>query len=220
MLNINQNNFFDKSPMHSPSKVLNELDLLSVNGKFLPKSGEVTPAASPTTPTHFREMSDHWRRKSLNSSACFEHTISDEFAHIHLNVSERRHSNDKIISRATCNKRINHNISNKIVLAKVIRSENDTFGDEEEEDIEIIDLNEDEENLTKIHENCYPNCDVNVWLRSCEEEIIEPISGVVSGNIPSWINGSLLRNGPGSIKVGFVEQKIENSLNFNGFHFV
>ncbi|XP_045461603.1 carotenoid isomerooxygenase [Harmonia axyridis] len=51
-------------------------------------------------------------------------------------------------------------------------------------------------------EELYPNCDVNVWLRSCEEEIIEPLEGVVKGTIPSWLQGSLLRNGPGSLKVG------------------
>ncbi|CAH0550459.1 unnamed protein product [Brassicogethes aeneus] len=49
---------------------------------------------------------------------------------------------------------------------------------------------------------CYPNCDVNVWLRSCEEEIIEPIEGVVSGHIPKWLKGCLIRNGPGSLKAG------------------
>ncbi|XP_052893451.1 carotenoid isomerooxygenase isoform X1 [Anopheles moucheti] len=48
----------------------------------------------------------------------------------------------------------------------------------------------------------YPNCDVNVWLRSCEQEIVEPIEGKVQGTIPDWLNGSLLRNGPGSLKVG------------------
>ena len=42
----------------------------------------------------------------------------------------------------------------------------------------------------------------NVWTRSCEEEIVKPIKGVVKGNIPEWINGSLLRNGAGSMKVG------------------
>lgn len=42
----------------------------------------------------------------------------------------------------------------------------------------------------------------NVWTRSCEKEIIKPIKGIVRGKIPSWINGNLLRNGPGSIKVG------------------
>ncbi|XP_043471150.1 carotenoid isomerooxygenase isoform X3 [Leptopilina heterotoma] len=50
--------------------------------------------------------------------------------------------------------------------------------------------------------NLYPNCDGSIWTRSCEREIIEPIFGKVSGNIPKWLNGSLLRNGPGSLKVG------------------
>nr|CAI5820208.1 unnamed protein product [Callosobruchus analis] len=48
----------------------------------------------------------------------------------------------------------------------------------------------------------YPNCDVNVWLRSCEKEIVEPISGVIKGHIPPWLNGCLIRNGPGSLKAG------------------
>ncbi|KAH8406990.1 hypothetical protein KR222_003339 [Zaprionus bogoriensis] len=48
----------------------------------------------------------------------------------------------------------------------------------------------------------YPNCASDVWLRSCEREIVAPIEGHVSGQIPSWLNGSLLRNGPGSWKVG------------------
>ncbi|XP_050089523.1 carotenoid isomerooxygenase isoform X1 [Anopheles aquasalis] len=50
--------------------------------------------------------------------------------------------------------------------------------------------------------NMYPNCDVNVWLRSCEQEIVQPIEGTVKGTVPEWLNGSLLRNGPGSLKVG------------------
>lgn len=48
----------------------------------------------------------------------------------------------------------------------------------------------------------YPNCESSVWLRSCTEEVIEPISGIIVGTIPTWLNGSLLRNGPGSLKVG------------------
>lgn len=48
----------------------------------------------------------------------------------------------------------------------------------------------------------YPNCDVTVWLRSCEKEIILPIRGEKSGEIPSWLNGSLLRNGPGKMQFG------------------
>ncbi|XP_011293729.1 carotenoid isomerooxygenase isoform X1 [Musca domestica] len=49
---------------------------------------------------------------------------------------------------------------------------------------------------------CYPNCDSSVWLRSCVKEIIEPLEGHVIGTIPTWLNGSLLRNGPGNWKVG------------------
>lgn len=41
-----------------------------------------------------------------------------------------------------------------------------------------------------------------MWLRSCEHEIIEPIEGETKGIIPGWLNGQLLRNGPGSLKVG------------------
>lgn len=48
----------------------------------------------------------------------------------------------------------------------------------------------------------YPKCDCSVWLRSCEQEILKPIYGKVSGEIPKWLSGNLLRNGPGSLKVG------------------
>uniref|UniRef100_A0A8C7GDS1 Beta-carotene 15, 15-dioxygenase 2, like n=1 Tax=Oncorhynchus kisutch TaxID=8019 RepID=A0A8C7GDS1_ONCKI len=34
------------------------------------------------------------------------------------------------------------------------------------------------------------------------EEIPEPITTVIKGNIPSWINGSFLRNGPGKFEFG------------------
>ena len=46
------------------------------------------------------------------------------------------------------------------------------------------------------------NYDKKMWLRSCEHEIVEPINGVLSGDIPTWVNGSLLRNGPGALNVG------------------
>lgn len=39
-------------------------------------------------------------------------------------------------------------------------------------------------------------------MRSCTDEVIKPIKGAVSGVIPQFLNGSLLRNGPGSLKVG------------------
>lgn len=49
---------------------------------------------------------------------------------------------------------------------------------------------------------CYPNCASDIWLRSCAKEIIDPIEGHIKGHIPTWLNGSLLRNGPGNWKVG------------------
>lgn len=39
-------------------------------------------------------------------------------------------------------------------------------------------------------------------MRSCDVEVTEPIQGVVTGHIPAFLNGTLLRNGPGSLKVG------------------
>lgn len=48
----------------------------------------------------------------------------------------------------------------------------------------------------------YTKCDCSVWLRSCEAEILEPITGQIQGQIPRWLNGSLMRNGPGKLEVG------------------
>lgn len=49
----------------------------------------------------------------------------------------------------------------------------------------------------------YANCDSSVWMRSCEEEVIEPLqSSEITGSIPEWLTGTLLRNGPGNLKVG------------------
>lgn len=218
-LNIPQSEFFDKSPMHTPSKVLNKLDLLSVDGMFLPKSncpsGNVTGHSSlshtPVACRRYKTVSNEFlRRRSMISDVYFEHTISDEFSHINLSIKERRpstSSTDSLYSfpSASQAKRISYtknNIeNNQIIIAKVLAD------DGEEDQIEIIDLDDDEEyhssfNTKEPKENCYPNCDVEVWLRSCEQEIIEPVEGVVTGEIPAWINGGLLRNGPGSIKVG------------------
>ena len=50
--------------------------------------------------------------------------------------------------------------------------------------------------------NFYPNYDMEVWLRTCEQEILKPIEGIMTGEIPAWVNGALLRNGAGKIKVG------------------
>lgn len=220
-LNIPQSEFFDKSPLHSPSIILNKLDLLSADGVFIPKSncqsGNVTGHSSlsntPIRRSRYKTVSNEFlRRRSLRADVYFDHSISDEFSHINLTVRERRPSTGSNDSesyysftsaphpqRVVYRKSISEN--NQIIIAKVLAD------DGEEDQIEIIDLDDDEEyhssvNTSQPMENCYPNCDVEVWLRSCEQEIIEPVEGIVSGDIPRWISGSLLRNGPGSIKVG------------------
>ncbi|XP_017759905.1 PREDICTED: carotenoid isomerooxygenase isoform X1 [Eufriesea mexicana] len=66
------------------------------------------------------------------------------------------------------------------------------------EDCVKTDKNESEEKK----ENYFPNCDASVWMRSCKKEVIEPITGELTGKIPSWLKGTLLRNGPGSLQVG------------------
>lgn len=212
-LNIPQTEFFDKSPIHTPTKVLQSLDLLSVDGKFEHKRGHSPfDASGNSSYTHtpirrFQTQTNEFlRRKSLHSDVYYDHTISDEFSHINLTIKERRPSvgNGEPFPSLTSKRVVYRKFSetNQIVIAKVL-----TDGGDEDE-IEIIDLDDDEEYHSSFNathqpkENCYPNCDVNVWLRSCEQEIIDPVEGVVSGEIPSWINGSLLRNGPGSIKVG------------------
>ncbi|XP_046387976.1 carotenoid isomerooxygenase-like isoform X2 [Ischnura elegans] len=51
-------------------------------------------------------------------------------------------------------------------------------------------------------EELYPNCDIDIWLRSCEQEVPEPVEGKTTGVIPHWIKGTLLRNGPGLHHIG------------------
>lgn len=221
-LNIPQMDYFEKSPAHTPGQVLNSLDLLSVDdGKFFKTdSGDsstyATPVARRRFKTQFSEIAQ--RRQSLKSDVFYDESISDEFSYINLTIKERRpstgfqlndqtpHFNNEPVSskRVVFTKNISND--NQIVIAKVLAD------DGEEDQIEIIDLDDDEEHHSPksfptppLPQDLYPNCDVKVWLRSCEQEIINPIEGVVSGEIPSWINGSLLRNGPGSIKVGDME---------------
>ncbi|XP_032514961.2 carotenoid isomerooxygenase-like [Danaus plexippus] len=61
--------------------------------------------------------------------------------------------------------------------------------------------------MEQCKEKLYPNCDNQVWLRSCEVEVNEPITGEITGEFPRWVRGSLLRNGPGSLKVGSMRFK-------------
>lgn len=214
------NSYFDKSPAHTPTTVLKSLDLLSVDGTIYPVSGQSTPcsenSSNVTTPVRYKTVKINpenvQRRKSLVSDLCYEQSISDEFSHIQLSIKERRvstGSNDATtfnplhaFNEQNSLKSLKTDKENKFVVTKIIN---------DDDEIEIIDLDDDDErhkSFSRSHspkplrQNLYPNCDVNVWLRSCEKEIIEPINGILSGSIPSWINGCLLRNGPGSIKVG------------------
>lgn len=41
-----------------------------------------------------------------------------------------------------------------------------------------------------------------LWLRHCDANTKTPVSGTVQGTIPSWLNGRLIRNGPGGKRVG------------------
>ncbi|XP_039751227.1 carotenoid isomerooxygenase-like [Pararge aegeria] len=54
-------------------------------------------------------------------------------------------------------------------------------------------------------EKLNPEYDMQPWLRSCEVEIKKPIGGETTGTIPQWLQGTLIRNGPGSIKCGSEE---------------
>lgn len=49
--------------------------------------------------------------------------------------------------------------------------------------------------------NYWTKFDEATYHRSCREEIINPIHGKVSGTIPKWLNGTLIRNGPGLIEI-------------------
>ncbi|GAB0096141.1 Carotenoid isomerooxygenase [Sergentomyia squamirostris] len=68
----------------------------------------------------------------------------------------------------------------------------------------LISDSKDNENRSKVYsgEDLYPNCDASIWTRSCVKELVEPIEGEMTGNIPPWICGSLIRNGPGNLKFG------------------
>ncbi|KAB7504835.1 Carotenoid isomerooxygenase [Armadillidium nasatum] len=69
--------------------------------------------------------------------------------------------------------------------------------------------------------NYYPNCDARVWLRSCTHPVEKPISGIQIGVIPTWLNGSLIRNGPGRIQVGkdTYNHLFDGSALLHRFHF-
>ncbi|KAG7158541.1 carotenoid isomerooxygenase-like [Homarus americanus] len=69
--------------------------------------------------------------------------------------------------------------------------------------------------------NYYPNCDATIWIRSCTNQITQPLSGVQSGVIPRWLRGALIRNGPGRIQVGEQQYNhiFDGSALLHRFHF-
>lgn len=42
----------------------------------------------------------------------------------------------------------------------------------------------------------------SLWLRECSEETAEKVEGHVKGTIPEWLEGRVIRNGPGTLHVG------------------
>ncbi|KAK9307101.1 hypothetical protein QLX08_002434 [Tetragonisca angustula] len=85
-----------------------------------------------------------------------------------------------------------------LLHGKRIKLSKTSFRLDDVEDCLKVKENESEEEKV----NYFPNCDASVWMRSCKQEVIEPIIGEVTGRIPSWLRGTLLRNGPGSLQVG------------------
>lgn len=59
------------------------------------------------------------------------------------------------------------------------------------------------ENQTKMTEEDSPSAKfVRVMLRSCNGEVSTPLRGQTAGEVPRWLRGSLLRNGPGLRRIG------------------
>ncbi|XP_025269761.1 carotenoid isomerooxygenase isoform X1 [Camponotus floridanus] len=67
----------------------------------------------------------------------------------------------------------------------------------------------------------YANCNSSLWTRNCQEEVIEPFqSSEITGSIPEWLTGTLLRNGPGNLKVGeyHYQHLFDSSALLHKFH--
>ena len=42
----------------------------------------------------------------------------------------------------------------------------------------------------------------SMWARNCDTDTAKPVEGTLEGTIPSWLDGRLVRNGPGQRHVG------------------
>ncbi|XP_053683586.1 carotenoid isomerooxygenase [Sabethes cyaneus] len=169
-----------ESPCPSPevTKILN-MDFLTINGRFTPKSSRSSACSTRT------------------ASVCASPTPSE--------ADDNEDAGNDQRNRATPVFTWNPlPTTSSIVYAKHKDSDVKFLRyDEDSSDTGSSVVSDTEEDGKEEQpKELYPNCDVNVWLRSCEKEIVEPIEGLVKGEIPEWLNGSLLRNGPGSLKVG------------------
>ncbi|XP_026687649.1 carotenoid isomerooxygenase-like [Diaphorina citri] len=63
-------------------------------------------------------------------------------------------------------------------------------------------------------DSIFDNVDAGVWFRDCHTEVDQPVQGTVEGVIPSWIDGVLIRNGPGSWNVG--EESFDHLFDCSG----
>ncbi|XP_014472372.1 PREDICTED: carotenoid isomerooxygenase-like isoform X2 [Dinoponera quadriceps] len=78
----------------------------------------------------------------------------------------------------------------------------DAFEDAEPRTSEVYDSTNHNGNCSTSRDTSRDFRDNLVWLRNCEQEVVEPLAGELTGNIPKWLKGTLLRNGLGSLKVG------------------
>ncbi|XP_053676570.1 carotenoid isomerooxygenase [Anopheles nili] len=207
---------FPESPCASPFEPMRLLpmDFLQINGRFTPHSACSTRSCSLATSPVPPEPADVTMEQESPG------TRPRKWSLPHLPAEA---SKFEVSGRATpvftwnpmpTTGRVVYALDDKsqqIVFSQLEQEETIETSESEvsnsDEDAPEDDASEEDEPVQddqKGHgkKDMYPNCDVNVWLRSCEHEIVEPIEGIVQGTVPEWLNGSLLRNGPGSLKVG------------------
>lgn len=129
---------FPHTPEGSPAKILKTLDLLGINGRFM---GADTSRGSSVLHSpinqNLRAYKQIDRRSSFTSDEVYDHTISDEFAEVHISIKERRQSTSLINDNFYENEFDSSNylgrspkkhtifskaVENSIILAKVIFS--------------------------------------------------------------------------------------------------
>ena len=106
---------------------------------------------------------------ATKNTSLFQGTIKDVCEHFHFwSIAEHK--------------------KNSITGATLIKDskEDDDIPDSTDSSKKLIDLKTNPPTSPK-----YPNCDLNIWLRTCEVEILNPLEGIATGAIPTWVNGNL-----------------------------